>query len=147
MIVELPEKIVNVSNSFEKFPGVGVKTAMRYALGLADWSDEDVQAFARSVREVKDLMKCSECGFFAERALCHDCSLEDDGREGVLCIVESVVDCLAIDKSGEYRGYYHVVGGTINPLLNVGPNQLNLKGLVERIKKRKIDNVIMALNP
>ena len=145
--MELPEKIVNVSDSFEKFPGVGAKTAMRYALGLADWSEEDVQEFFRAIGAIKDLGKCSECGFFSETALCDDCRLEDNGREGTLCIVESIIDSLAIDKSRQYQGYYHILGGTLNPLMNVGPDQLNLKGLTERIVKRKIQNVILALNP
>ena len=145
--MELPEKIVNVSDSFEKFPGVGTKTAMRYALCLADWSSEDVRSFSQAVGEIKDLGKCSECGFFSEELLCQECRFEEDGRDGVMCIVESIIDCLAIDRSRQYQGYYHILGGTLNPLLNIGPDKLNLKGLSERILKRKINNVILALNP
>ena len=145
--MELPEKIVNISDFFEKFPGVGAKTAIRYALGLADWSKDDVQGFSQAIREIKNLRKCSECGFFAEDVFCDNCLLEDDGREGVLCVVESIVDCLAINRSRQYQGYYHVLGGTLNPLLNMGPEQLNLQNLSGRIVKRKIHNVIMALNP
>ena len=145
--MELPEKIMAVANSFERFPGIGSKTAMRYALCLADWSEQNIKDFFQSVSEIKDLKKCSECGFFSEDALCDECRSEDDGRDGVLCIVESIIDCLAINKSRQYQGYYHVLGGTLNPLLNIGPDKLNLKNIVERITKRKIHNVILALNP
>ena len=145
--MELPEKIINVANSFEKLPGIGPKTAMRHALCLADWSGSDVKDFFESIGNIQNLRKCAECGFFSEDMLCNGCRLENDDREGVMCVVESIIDCLAIDKSRQYRGYYHVLGGTLNPLLNVGPDQLNLKGLTERIVRRKIHNVILALNP
>ena len=147
MVLELPEKIVAVADSFEKLPGIGAKTAMRYALCLADWSGQDIREFFQSISEMKDLKKCAECGFLSEDVFCDECRLEDGGREGFLCIVESVIDCLAISKSRQYQGYYHVLGGTLNPLLNVGPDKLNLKNLSERIAKRKINNVILALNP
>ena len=145
--MKLPEKIVDVANSFEKLPGIGIKTAMRHALCLVDWSERDIEEFFQSVRDIKKLRKCLECGFFSEEMFCNGCRSEDGGREGILCIVESIIDCLAIDKSGQYQGYYHVLGGTLNPLLNIGPDKLNLRSLAERIVKRKIDNVILALNP
>lgn len=145
--MRLPEALDDVIHQFGKLPGVGAKTAMRQALVLTGWSKSELLEFGESVKVLASLTRCNECGFFAEEELCTVCS--DLGRNDAetLCLVENELDCLAIENSGTFKGIYHVLGGVLNPLLGVGPMELNLRILPERIKNRGIKEVILAINP
>ncbi|MBF0206043.1 MAG: recombination protein RecR, partial [Oligoflexia bacterium] len=87
------------------------------------------------------------CGFICESDRCELCPSDDRAISGVVCVVETVADCLAVEKSGEYRGLYHILGGVLNPLQQIGPNQLTIDKLLLRIKEREVKTVLLALNP
>ena len=144
--MKLPETISDAADLLSYLPGVGEKTALRYILNLTTWSQQNIDLLADSIRQIASLSKCQECGFFSDSSRCHICS--DTGRDfGIMCIVESVTDCLAVEKSQYYRGLYHVLGGVLNPLLGVGPSELHFDNIVSRIRRNKTTNVILALNP
>lgn len=132
---------------FKKLPGVGEKTARRFAFALLDMEEEEVQGFAEAILQVKKKIGfCEKCGNLAEGEICRICT--DSGRiEEILCVVERPTDLYILESSGQYRGRYHVLHGVLSPLDGVGPEDLNLGRLEERVRKEKISEVIVATNP
>lgn len=129
--------------SFSKLPGVGRKTAERYAYRILDLSDEDVELFSKSLIDAKTNVKfCSECGNFTEEEICSICK---NRQSDVVCVVKEPKDIIAIEKAKNSNYMYHVLHGTISPLDNRGPNDIRIKELVARIDKFK--EVIIATNP
>lgn len=130
-----------------RFPGVGPKTAQRLAFYLLGLAREDVVAIARAMVEAKDkLGYCSVCGSLAELDSCSYCS--DPGRDqATLCIVQEARDVLVLERTGQYRGLYHVLHGALSPLDGIGPEELKLDRLQKRIEKEGISEVIIATNP
>ena len=132
---------------FRKLPGVGEKTARRLAFAILDMDEGEVRSFAEALRRVREETgHCEKCGNLAEGKLCAICS--DPGRtEGVLCVVERPADLYVLERSGHFRGRYHVLHGVLSPLDGVGPEQLNLPALKERVEKEEIKELIIATNP
>jgi recombination protein RecR len=132
---------------FRKLPGVGEKTARRLAFAVLDMDEGEVRDFAEALRRVKEeIGYCNRCGNLSEGELCPICA--DPGRtEGVLCVVERPADLYVLERSGYYRGRYHVLHGVLSPLDGVGPEQLNLGALKERVEKEKVKELIIATNP
>ena len=130
-----------------RFPGVGKKTASRLAFHILRSSLSDAQELARSILDVKEKIRlCSVCFNLTDDDPCQIC--QDPNRSSdVLCIVEGPNDLMAIENTGEYRGKYHVLHGTISPLEGVGPEDIKIKELLERLKKRKVSEMILATNP
>jgi recombination protein RecR len=130
-----------------RFPGVGQKTAQRLAFYLLGCSREEVVAIARAMVEAKDkLTFCAECGSLAEKEQCSYCS--DSGRDrSLLCVLQEPRDVLVLERTGQFRGLYHVLHGALSPLDGIGPEELKLDRLVERIEKVGISEVIIATNP
>jgi recombination protein RecR len=130
-----------------RFPGVGKKTASRLAFHILRSSLSDAQELARSILDVKEKIRlCSVCFNLTDDDPCQIC--QDPNRSSdVLCIVEGPNDLMAIENTGEYRGKYHVLHGTISPLEGVGPEDIKIKELIERLKKRKVSEMILATNP
>lgn len=133
-------------NHFTKLPGVGYKTAERYAYKVIEMDDAFVRAFTRAITDVKEKVKlCGRCGNFAETERCGICNRRGD--ETVICVVADPKDVIAIEKSGAFRGSYHVLHGVISPLEGRGPNDINLKSLITRVRDENITEVIIATNP
>ncbi len=132
--------------SFQKIKGVGRKSAVRMAFEVLDFSEEKARAFADSIIEAKTrIKKCSNCFNFSENELCPICS--DDSRDrSIVCVVEDARNVISFEKVREYRGTYHVLGGSISPLEGVGPEQLKVKELLTRINNEDIKEVIIATN-
>ncbi len=130
-----------------RFPGVGQKTAQRLAFYLLGCSREEVVAIARAMVEAKDkLTFCTECGSLSEQEHCSYCS--DSGRDRtLLCVLQEPRDVLVLERTGQFRGLYHVLHGVLSPLDGIGPEELKLDRLVERIEKVGITEVIIATNP
>jgi len=129
--------------SFSKLPGVGRKTAERYAYRILDLSEEDVEIFSQSLLDAKKNIKfCKECGNFTEEEVCSICSKR---QSDVVCVVKEPKDIVAIEKAKNSNYIYHVLHGTISPLENRGPNDIRIKELVARVGKFK--EVIIATNP
>lgn len=130
-----------------RMPGVGPKSAQRIAFHLLKLPTEDALRLANSIVVVKERVAfCTTCFNIAEGDRCPICS--DDRREsGVVCVVEEPRDIIAVEKTGEYRGRYHVLQGAISPIEGIGPDQLRVKELLARIEPEGIDEVILCTNP
>lgn len=146
-MIELPNNINNSVASFSKLPGVGEKTALRQVMAMTKWSHEDLQEFASAIQSITNLKYCSECGMFSEEDICELCKTSFRQEAGTMCVVENINDLMAIEKSGNFNGLYHILGGVLNPLAGIGPDQLNINKLVERINRFGINTLILAVNP
>jgi recombination protein RecR len=130
-----------------RLPGVGKKTASRLAFHILRSSLSDAQELARSILDVKEKIRlCSVCFNLTDDDPCQICQNPNRSSE-ILCVVEGPNDLMAIENTGEYGGTYHVLHGTISPLEGVGPEDIKIKELIERLKKGKISEVILATNP
>lgn len=144
--MELPQILENAIGQLAQIPGVGVKTATRQVLHLSRWQPEKLQNFGESFKKLASLEVCTRCGIYSEQELCPICkSFRAENR--TLCVVESFTDCLAIERSQTYRGTYHLLGGVLNPLLGIGPNELKMEKLFSRIQREEIATLILAINP
>lgn len=135
------EPIEKLIRQFCKLPGVGAKTAQRYALTVLAMSDEEAHEFAAAVTEAKDNVKvCSVCGNYTDADPCHICSTRDGST---ICVVQEAKDVIAIERLGEYKGVYHVLGGVLNPLKGVGRDDIRLAELFKRLNG-DVREVILA---
>lgn len=134
-------------NSLSRLPGIGKKSAARIAYYLLRADPAFVSDLASSILQARDRVKtCSECGTYTEDDPCPVCS--DPGRDrGVVCVVEQPQDVTVLEATKEYRGLYHVLKGVISPLDGVGPEDLTIGKLVERIRRHSVNEVILATNP
>lgn len=138
------EPIGKLINQFTKLPGVGMKTAQRYAYKIINMSEEDAHAFAESIINCKKQVKyCSICGNFSENDVCEICS---ERSAETICVVKEPKDVIALENAHEFKGVYHVLHGTLNPLEEIGPNDIRVKELLQRIQGG-VKEVIMATNP
>lgn len=129
---------------FRSLPGIGGKTAQRLAFAVLDFTDEQVEAFADALLDAKrSIHECSRCHNICEGELCSVC--EDESRDaGLICVVEDVRSIISFERIREYRGLYHVLGGTISPLDGRGPEQLHIDDLVDRASAGGVREVIIA---
>lgn len=134
-------------DSFSKLPGIGKKSAERMAYAVLEMRQEDASAFAEAIVSAKSkIHKCSRCGLYAEGGLCEVCS--DPNRNHSTCIVVSYPkDALAFEKLNDFHGVYHVLGGVIAPSKGLGPEDLQIDGLLSRIQDEGIREIILATNP
>ncbi|NQT67793.1 MAG: recombination protein RecR [Actinobacteria bacterium] len=141
------KSVENLINEFRKLPGIGPKSAKRIVFFLLKLSHSDIVKFSKNLIEMKEKVKfCSQCYSLTEEDICHIC--RDQSRDGKkICIVEEVSDVIIIEKTGEYKGLYHVLGGLLSPIENVGPDEIRVPRLLERVKANNIEEVIIALNP
>ena len=132
---------------FAKLPGIGRKTALRLVLHLLKQSTEDVEAFADALTTMKhDVKYCSVCHNISDTDICPICS--DHRRDSSqICVVENIRDVMAIENTMQYHGLYHVLGGIISPLDGVGPSDIEIASLVERVAAGVVSEVILALSP
>ena len=144
--MKLPEKLMAAVEQFRRIPGIGEKTALRQVLLLANWDHKDIVNFGESIQYLTKLKHCASCNMLTETELCHICEFPLR-RQKTLCVVETMADCLAIEKSERFQGHYFVLGGVLNPLLGIGPRQLKLDFLTKKVEKDHINEIILALNP
>lgn len=144
---ELTESVVRAMKEFEKLPGVGKKSAERIVYHLLRISAEDAFALSDSIRAMKENVRYCKCCFnLAEEELCEIC--RDEQRDKTtLCVVEQPRDLIALEKTGRYRGLYHVLLGRVSPLDGVSSEQLTIDALVKRVKSGQFKELIMATNP
>ncbi len=139
------EPIGKLVNEFSKLPGVGKKTAQRYAYKIIDMSESEARAFADAILGVKRKVKyCKICGNFTEQDECEICRLRD---KSTICVVKEPKDVHAIEKLREFKGVYHVLHGVIDPLSGIGPNDIRIRELLARIQEGNVKEVIVATNP
>jgi recombination protein RecR len=145
--LELPSSLKNVAEHLRKIPGVGEKTAMKQSLILTKWDHTEIEAFGKAISELTQLSHCDACGMFSEEPICSICQESKRLESGLICVVEDISDYMAIESSGQFEGLYHILGGVLNPLLGVGPDQLRINQLLERVKDNNISDVVLAINP
>ncbi len=139
------EPIGRLINEFSKLPGVGKKTAQRYAYKIIDMPEADARAFAEAIIGVKRKVKyCKVCGNFTEEETCQICRARE---RSVICVVKEPKDVAAIEKLHEFKGVYHVLHGVIDPLAGVGPNDIRIRELLARLQEGGVKEVIVATNP
>ena len=146
MAYQYPKSLQTLINELSRLPGVGAKAAQRLAFHLLNHGEDSV-ALSRALVDAKNAVRpCPRCGNYTDRQLCPICSDESRDR-GLLCVVESVADIISLERSGRFNGLYHVLGGVISPLDGVGPDALNLEGLLRRAEEGGVREVILATNP
>lgn len=139
------EPIGRLINEFSRLPGVGKKTAQRYAYKIVDMSETEARAFADAIINVKQKVRyCKICGNFTEGDVCEICKRRDPS---VICVVKEPRDASAIEKLHEFKGVYHVLHGVIDPMEGVGPNDIRIRELLARIQEGNVKEVIIATNP
>ncbi|MBC9933616.1 recombination mediator RecR [Chitinophaga qingshengii] len=139
--------IENAVNEFAKLPGIGKKTALRLVLHLLKQETVQVQQFGEAIARMRQQIRfCKVCHNVSDEEICGVCSSHSRQRQ-VVCLVESIRDVMAIENTQQFNGLYHVLGGIISPIDGVGPEQLNIQSLVERVKNEGVTEVIMALSP
>jgi len=141
-----PSSLVRLIKRLSKLPGIGEKTAERLALHILRSSHEEARALSESLLEVKEKIRfCSTCFGLSESDPCGICL--DDGRDHeVVCVVEQPSDLVALERSGAFKGVYHVLQGVLSPMNGVGPDDLKIRALLERIKAGRIREVTIATN-
>ncbi len=139
--------LIVLSEQFAKLPGIGMKTAQRLAYAVISMSDEEAKKFAEAIISAKqDVGYCTQCQNLTEFDLCPICS--DSRRDSsVICVVETPKDVTAFERTNEYNGTYHVLHGLISPINSVGPDDIKLRELLDRLNKNNITEIIMATNP
>ncbi len=142
-----PEPIARLVQEFSKLPGIGPKSAQRLAYHVLRAPEDDARALARALADVKErIVFCGTCFNITERDPCGLC--ESDNRDRTLvCVVEQPLDVLVVERTGGFRGLYHVLHGALNPIDGVGPEQLRIQELLGRVEGGDVAEVIMATNP
>jgi recombination protein RecR len=146
-VIQLPEVIKNAVEALTRLPGVGEKTAFRMVMSMTNWRDSELTSVGNALSSLQHLKHCQDCGIFADENFCSICTDESRHHSGVLCVVENASDLMAVEKSGHFRGTYHILGGVLNPLLGVGPEELKIDELKTKILEKNINEVILAINP
>lgn len=167
-MLKLPSSLQKLINEFGKLPGIGPKTAQRLAFYLLKEDTIDLDSLSESISKVKQgIVFCSVCHNMGEDDPCHTCN-DPKRDQSVICVVEEPLDAQAIDKSGQFNGVFHVLGGVLNPLEGIGPENLEMESLIERVRgdgaatggldnggqwpplqttDRQIKEIIIATNP
>ncbi len=139
--------LAKLIEQFERMPSIGHKTAQRLAFYVLDMNKEQAQGFAQAIIDAHEkIHRCAVCCNLSEDELCPVCSRADRDKS-VVCVVEDPRDVIAIERTHEFNGTYHVLGGVISPLNGIGPEELNIKQLIARMGGGEINEVIMATNP
>ncbi len=142
-----PPTLAQLLDELERLPGVGPKTAQRLAYYLLEVDEGQARRLAQAIVQVREKLQfCKQCYNFAQGEMCEICS--DETRDNsLICVVEEPKDVVALERTREYRGVYHVLHGVISPLDQVGPEQLRIEELLKRLKEREVKEVIVATNP
>lgn len=139
--------IENAVNEFARLPGIGKKTALRLVLHLLKQDPAQVKLFGDVVTRMRDQIKfCRNCHNVSDEEICSICS-SPSRNKSLVCVVETIRDVMAIENTQQFNGVYHVLGGIISPIDGIGPEQLNIISLVERVQQQGVEEIIMALSP
>jgi len=146
--MQLPSVLLdNAVNAFAALPGIGKKTALRLVLHLLKQPAEEVYQFSEVITTLRrEIKTCKRCGNIADAELCIICT-NPSRKKGMLCVVESIRELIAFENTQQYNGLYHVLGGIISPLDGIGPDQLTIRSLIDRVQQEGIEELIFALNP
>ena len=142
-----PKCIKNVIDCFKNLPGIGEKTAERLAFSLIGFSKENLTSFSAAITDIRDkITTCEICGNIADSNICNICS-DKERNSNIIFVVEKAKDISLFEKINIYNGKYHVLGGLISPLDGIGPDDININKLIDRIDNESVHEIIMALKP
>lgn len=147
--MRIPKAIQNLIESFERLPGIGPKTAQRLTYYLLHVPQGELEKFSSALQNLKkNTLICSNCFMLDEQNPCSICS-DKNRDQAIICVVEQPLDVLALEKSGKYRGLYHVLHGKIDPLNNIGPDEIYITQLLQRVKREgeRVKEIVIATNP
>lgn len=147
MTEKFPSKLLeNAVNEFSKLPGIGRKTALRLVLHLLKQDSDEVETFGNSLIQLRNEIKhCKICHNISDTDICHLCNQTGRTSE-IICVVENIRDVMAIESTRQFNGLYHVLGGIISPMDGIGPSDLEINSLIERVQEGKVQEVILALS-
>ncbi|MCW8804860.1 MAG: recombination mediator RecR, partial [Ignavibacteriaceae bacterium] len=145
--MQIAEPLLIAIEELSKLPGIGKKTAQRLAIFLLKSNEQQVESLIIAIKDLKlKLRFCTRCFNLSEEELCNICKSEKRDTS-VICVVEEASDVIAIEKTHEFRGLYHVLGGVLSPLSGITPESLHIKELLKRFEEEDIKEIILALNP
>lgn len=146
--MKIPSKhLENAVEQIGSLPGIGKRTALRLVLHLLNRTPEEIQQFSESLTDMKKhVKKCTSCGNISDHEVCSIC-LDPNRDHSIVCVVEDIRDVLAIEAVQSYKGVYHVLGGVVSPMEGIGPSDLNINSLVEKVQSGKLKEIIFALSP
>ncbi len=144
--MEFPSKVIeNGVNELSSLPGVGKKTALRLALHILKGTEEDAETLGKAIIALRrDIQYCRTCGNISDHDVCKICT-SHRRDQAVVCVVEDCKDVIAIENTGQFTGTYHVLNGVIHPMQGIGPSELNIDSLVQRVGEQKVTEIIFAL--
>jgi recombination protein RecR len=143
----LPSSILKLIESFEKLPGIGPKSASRLSFYLLHVPQSELDRFSQAIADLKrNTVYCQRCFNISESDPCLICANPDRSNQ-IICVVENPLDILSFERTGKFKGLYHVLHGVINPLNNIGPDELKIAELLQRLKNEDIREIILATNP
>lgn len=148
MIQELPSQILeNAVQSLSNLPGVGRKTALKYALFLLKQDKRTATQFIDNLKDlISNIQYCSKCHNISDKPICEICN-DPKRNHGIICIVETIKEVMLIENTAQYNGVYHVLGGLISPINGISPSDLEIDSLINRVKNEDISEIILALSP
>jgi recombination protein RecR len=146
--VQTPSKILdNAVEQLSSLPGIGKRSALRLALNLLQRNEQEIHDFANSIIDLKlNVFNCNECGNISDHSACDIC-LNPSRSSELICVVEDIRDIIAVESTGAFKGKYHVLGGVISPMDGIGPNELNIQPLINKVSSGQVSEVIFALSP
>lgn len=145
MLTFYSKYLENAVEEIANLPGIGKRTALRLALHFTKMSEEEVHSFTEAISDLKSkVVRCKKCYNLSDHEICEICSQPKRNHE-ILCVIQDIRDLIAIENTAQYSGLYHVLGGVISPIDGIGPNQLTLRELFERVKDGSVKEVILAL--
>lgn len=146
-MLKLPPSLSRLINELSKLPGIGPKSAQRLAFYLLKKDNVEIMTLSESVKDIrKDINFCDECHNMAEQNPCSVCA-DSTRNHQLICVVEEPLDALALDRTGSFKGVFHVLGGVLSPIEGVGAEQLQIASLIERVAKLNATEIIIATNP
>lgn len=142
-----PSYLEELISYYKKLPGIGEKSAERLAIATIEFSEEEIEDFSKSlINAKKNLMRCSICGHLTDKDICDICSSEIRNKN-IICVIEDYKSIFSFEKSGKFNGTYHVLNGLISPIDDIGPEDINLQSLINRVDNLDNPELILALKP
>lgn len=146
-MLKLPPSLSRLINELSKLPGIGPKSAQRLAFYLLKKDNVEILTLSESVKDIrKDINFCDECHNMAEQNPCSVCA-DSTRNHQLICVVEEPLDALALDRTGSFKGVFHVLGGVLSPIEGIGAEQLQIASLIDRVAKLNVQEIIVATNP
>lgn len=142
-----PLDLEKLTSYLQKLPGIGEKSAERYAIAILELSDEEAEVLSDAIKSAKkNLRRCSICGHLTDQEICNICS-DESRNKNVICVIEDYKSVFSFEKTGTFNGTYHVLNGLISPMDDIGPEDINLSSLISRVEKLENPELILALKP